>query len=53
MRQADLSKYLTPGVNTVRLEWAGQGSPLYQIATRWYLPWVRRGRRPSPKTPAR
>ena len=41
MRQADLSKYLTPGVNHIRLEWAGQGSPLYQIATRWYQPWGR------------
>lgn len=40
MRQADLSKYLAPGVNHIRLEWAGQGSPLYQIATRWYQPWT-------------
>ncbi len=41
MRQADLSKYLTPGTNVIRLEWAGQGSPLYQIAARYYQPWVR------------
>ena len=40
MRQADLTKYLVPGVNHIRLEWAGQGSPLYQIAARWYQPWA-------------
>ena len=39
MRQVDLSQYLAPGANTIHLEWAGQGSPLYQIAARWYQPW--------------
>ena len=46
MRLADLSKLLVPGDNTVRLEWAGSGAPLYQIATRWYLPWVREDVKP-------
>jgi len=41
MRQADITKYLQPGANSIRLEWAGQGSLLYQIATRWYQPWLR------------
>ena len=49
MRQADLSKYLTAGVNTVRLSYAGQGSPLYQIAARYFLPWE--GRDDSPAAP--
>ena len=46
MRQADLTKYLQTGANTVRLEWAGAGSPLYQIAARWYQPWVREDAKP-------
>ena len=47
MRQADLSKLLVPGDNTVRLEWAGSGAPLYQIATRWYQPWVHEDVKPA------
>lgn len=47
MRQVDLSSYLQPGANTVRLEWAGTGSPLYQIAARWYQPWPRADVRPA------
>ena len=49
MRQADLSKFLSPGVNTIRLSYAGQGSPLYQIASRYYLPWVRADGPAAPK----
>lgn len=47
MRQVDLSRYLLPGANTVRLEWAGTGSPLYQIAARWYQPWPREDIKPA------
>ena len=49
MRQADVSKLLTPGVNTVRLDYEGQGATLYQIATRYYEPWVRDDAPAAPK----
>jgi len=50
MRQIDLTPSLLPGANTVRLEWAGTGAPLYQIAARWYRPWARADRKPAAAT---
>ena len=47
MRQIDLTPSLLPGANTVRLEWVGTGAPLYQIAARWYEPWVREDVKPA------
>ena len=47
MRLADLSASLIQGANTVRLSYAGQGAPLYQIAARYYLPWEGRGDAPA------
>lgn len=47
MRQVDLRGWLKPGRNEVRLGYEGDGSLLYQIASRHYEPWGR----PAP-TPA-
>jgi len=51
MRQMDLTPSLLPGANTVRLEWAGTGAPLYQIAARWYQPWTRADVKPTAAAP--
>ena len=47
MHQIDLTPSLLPGANTVRLEWAGTGAPLYQIAARWYQPWTHEDVKPT------
>jgi hypothetical protein len=39
MRQVDLKEQLHPGANAVTLKYEGEGSPLYQIVGRYYLPW--------------
>jgi uncharacterized protein YfaS (alpha-2-macroglobulin family) len=39
MRQVDLKENLRPGSNRITLQYEGQGSPLYQIVSRYYLPW--------------
>jgi hypothetical protein len=39
MRQADLKEALRPGSNLITLKYEGEGSPLYQIVGRYYIPW--------------
>ncbi len=39
MRLVDLKKYVRKGSNTVKLRFEGEGSMLYQIVGRYYLPW--------------
>lgn len=39
VRMADASKFLQEGSNEVALEFEGKGSLLYQVSTRFYLPW--------------
>ena len=39
VRMADASKFARKGNNEVVLEFDGEGSLLYQISTRFYLPW--------------
>jgi len=39
VRMADASRYVREGVNEVTLEFDGTGSLLYQVSTRFYLPW--------------
>ena len=39
MRQVDLGAFLRDGANSVRLEYRGDGSLLYQVVSRYYLPW--------------
>jgi uncharacterized protein YfaS (alpha-2-macroglobulin family) len=39
MRQVDVSDILREGDNAIELEYTGEGSLLYQVASRYYLPW--------------
>lgn len=39
MRQAELSRLLAEGGNTVSLAWEGKGEIAYQLVGRYYLPW--------------
>jgi hypothetical protein len=39
MRQVSLAELLKPGDNDIQLQYQGEGSLLYQIAERHYLPW--------------
>ncbi|MCS3919644.1 MG2 domain-containing protein [Fervidibacter sacchari] len=39
VRMADASRYAREGANEVTLEFDGTGSLLYQVSTRFYLPW--------------
>ena len=39
MRQVDLKEFVRPGDNKISLRFAGEGSLLYQIVGRYYLPW--------------
>lgn len=46
MRIVDLKEYTVEGQNSVELSLKGEGSPLYEICSRYYLPWVGE---PAPK----
>jgi len=39
MRQVDLKELMKAGSNDIKLTYAGEGSLLYQIASRCYIPW--------------
>lgn len=39
MRAIDCRQFVKPGANKVRIEFAGQGSSLYQVVGRYYMPW--------------
>lgn len=41
MRQISLGSHLKEGANAIHLEYHGEGSLLYQIAGRYYIPWDR------------
>lgn len=41
MRQINLKEQLKTGVNNIELNYTGDGSLLYQIVGRYYIPWVR------------
>jgi uncharacterized protein YfaS (alpha-2-macroglobulin family) len=43
MRLVDLKEYVHKGSNNVTLEFKGEGSMLYQIVGRYYLPWATQG----------
>jgi uncharacterized protein YfaS (alpha-2-macroglobulin family) len=47
MRQVSLAEFLKEGQNDVRLEYEGDGSLLYQIVERCYVPW-QEAPRPQP-----
>jgi uncharacterized protein YfaS (alpha-2-macroglobulin family) len=40
MRLVDLKKHVRKGDNAVRIRFEGEGSMLYQIVGRYYLPWL-------------
>ncbi len=41
VRMADVQQGLKPGQNDVKIAFKGQGSMLYQVSTKYYLPWAR------------
>ena len=51
MRQVDLTEKLNGADNHITLEYTGEGAPLYQIVTRYYLPWEKVENLPGMKGP--
>jgi hypothetical protein len=47
MRQIDLKEQIEPDRNDIKLTYEGEGSLLYQIASRCYLPWDAVGQGPA------
>lgn len=41
MRQIDLKEQLRGGANDIKLEYTGDGSVLFQIVGRYYIPWMK------------
>ena len=39
VRQVDLKRFVREGDNEIAIDWQGKGSAIYQIASRFYLPW--------------
>lgn len=39
LRQIDLRKFVSKGGNNVKIKFEGKGSALYQISSKYYLPW--------------
>jgi alpha-2-macroglobulin-like protein len=50
LRLVDLGDVTAPGDNAIRIEIDGDGSYLYQIVTRYYVPWGGTGGEPSAGT---
>jgi len=51
MRQVDLASFIHKGDNAISLQYNGDGSLLYQIVSRYYLPWGVVEKMPKPKEP--
>ena len=51
MRQVDLKEQVQAGENTISLHYQGQGSLLYQIVGRYYLPWELAPQQPAQQAP--
>ncbi len=51
MRQADLANLIQEGENNITLQYDGDGSLLYQIAARYYIPWNLVEKMPEAKGP--
>ena len=47
MRQLDLKEHVQPGANQVTISAQGKGSALYQVVSRYYLPWDQLPREPG------
>jgi len=39
MRQIDLRQYVKLGDNSIRIDFEGKGAALYQISSKYYMPW--------------
>ena len=39
LQQVDLKRYVREGANEIQLRFTGEGSSLYQIVSKYYLPW--------------
>lgn len=50
MRLVDLGEKTKPGSNVVKLGFEGQGSMLYQVVGRYYMPWSMREKPQEPMT---
>jgi hypothetical protein len=48
MRQVNLAEFVKEGDNQIELEYKGEGSLLYQMVGRYYVPWAQTGR-PAPE----
>ena len=48
MRQFDLKEFVREGDNQVKLGFSGKGSALYQIVSKYYLPWKGTGKPDQP-----
>lgn len=48
MRQLDLRQFVHEGDNTVKIGFSGKGSALYQMVSRYSLPWTKRHRPERP-----
>lgn len=49
LRQVDCKKFVKEGANTVRILFDGEGSSLYQITGKYYIPWDKIRERPEEK----
>lgn len=47
LRQIDLKKYVQQGENNVEIYFEGKGAALYQISTKYYLPWDKQIQQPE------
>jgi len=43
MRQIDLRQYVKRGANNISIDFQGKGSALYQISSKYYIPWRMEG----------
>jgi uncharacterized protein YfaS (alpha-2-macroglobulin family) len=48
MRQFDLKEFIREGDNQVKISFSGKGSALYQIVSKYYLPWKNAGKPDQP-----
>ena len=49
LRQVDCKQFVKEGENTIRIEFDGKGSSLYQISGKYYIPWDKLSERPEQK----
>lgn len=50
MRQIDLRQYVKRGANNIRIDFDGKGAAIYQISSKYYIPWKMEGVAREPLT---